>query len=284
MKFSWREFFRSIIISFLIAVIVIIVIIVYANIADLKIDFLNINPSDEMYRKSIVFDYPPTGPSGPMITYGANGTWLTGPSFTIEIFLEYSGNLAEGLPVELMVIGSLYPPGAQTIASVDVGFVGSLYYSAEGPALSNVPPIIRVNLQNTSTYGLIIPSDVMPSKTITWDVQGDYSPFITIISRNGSKPNTVIYQDYKIHVSPFVVVQQEKYSRINTTLSTALFIFAVVESLALIVRFLPKTWLVNPSNEDNKLSQPKPKKSEPYYKIHRKSKTKKKQGKKRKKR
>jgi hypothetical protein len=78
--------------------------------------------------------------------------------------------------------------------------------------------------------------------TLKWDIQGEYSPFITVLFKNGTSVTT-LYPQYKIHVSGPDVVAQERYSRINQWLSIAVLFLAIVETPKLLSWFLPKKWL-----------------------------------------
>jgi len=229
---------------------------------DWKIDFLNINPSDKPNPpKLMVLDYPPSGPTGPMIVIGENG--MTGVSLSVDVYLTYTGTLATGTIVDLATIGFLYPEGQQKIDWVSVGFEGSSYYLAT----SNTPAQFRPQLENSDAYTQSIDAPILG--TITWDTQGDYYPFIILNFKNGSAPLTVNYQDqnHKIHVSGSDVVQQEYYNRKNTAIIVDGILLGVPSAAVLILNFSKRK---PEENENTHSIQSKSNKGQPYYKVRRK--------------
>jgi len=216
----------------------IIVFYWFVILIDWKIDFLNINPSEKQNEIIQSFDYPPSGPTGPHIIVGENGT--TGlPLFSITIGLLYSGTLAEGRPAYLTAIGSIYPEGIEVIDEVHVGFEGASYYSETGSVLSNTPPLYKPKLNPTDVYTMTILTGTVPTLPITWNVQGDYCAYIYISFKNGSDPTTITLQDFKVHVSGLDVIRQERYDRINFATAVALGFFAIIDG-SVIGHFLLK--------------------------------------------
>jgi hypothetical protein len=196
-----------------------------ANVYDWKIDFLNINPSEKQNERIQSFDYPSSGPTGPHIIIGENGT--TGlPLLSITIGLLYDGTLAERSPAYLTASGSIYPEGVQVIDEVNIGFEGASHYSETGPVLSNTPPVYAPNLEPTDVYTLTTLMDTVPTLPITWDVQGDYCAYIYVSFKNGSAPTTITLQDFTVHVNGLDAVRQEDYRRISFATNVALVLFA----------------------------------------------------------
>lgn len=72
--------------------------------------------------------------------------------------------------------------------------------------------------------------------TISWFTQGDFHPILVIRFNSGSSPIVQSYENYQIHVSSSDVLSQERYNRIDTALSVALFAFTLIGSTDLIIR------------------------------------------------
>jgi len=237
-----------------------------------NVDILNLNPEKPKSTSMMVLDYPPSGPTGPMITIGENLT-MHGVSLSVNIFLEYYGILAEDTPVNLSAIGFLYPDGQQVIDWINVGLAASTYYHAS----SNVPAQFRPQLTDTNTYTQSIDAPILG--TISWNTQGDYYPFIVLNFINGSSPITVNYQDpfYKVHVSGVDVIMQEVSNKKNLVISTDGVILSIVDFPSIIGLAMKRKTKEKTNTRKRKTM---PKKSQAYQKTQRKKKTQKKRRKK----
>lgn len=183
------------------------------NLLDVKIDFLNINPSDKQTEIVKLFDYPPSDPlTGPKLIIGENGTSGL-PLISLSVGLLYDGTLAERTPAYLTAYGVIYPEGTQTIDSVSVGIEGSSRYSDGAIAQSNTAPLFGPELSQTDVYTQTMLQGTIKTLPITWTAQGDYFAYLYITFKNGSVPITYRLQDFKVVVKGLEVVQQDDYNR-----------------------------------------------------------------------
>jgi hypothetical protein len=246
---KFKQLLTSIKVLTIIALIVLngyIAFYIYANLRDWKITALNINPPDKAYQTVLTVTYPPST-KGPILYINASIIWF-------EILINYTGEIAERQPVTVWAYGTLSPEISQQIHDVSIGFEGALPYVESGTVVSITPAYAGVDLVPNATVssnvglpinlGALLAGD---PQTINWQVQGDYYPTITIGYNSVYYVNYTVqnYPDFRIHVSASDVVQQEKYSKINTALSIALVLFAFVESLNFIARFVPTDRLKN---------------------------------------
>jgi hypothetical protein len=184
-----------------------------ANLVDVKIDFLNINPSDKQTEIIKTYDFPPSNPlTGPSLIVGENGTSGL-PLFSMSVGLLYDGILAEKVPAYLTAYGAIYPDGSQTIDSISVGVEDASPYSNGGIALSNTAPLLSPEMKQTDVYTQTMISGEVKTLPIVWTAQGDYFAYFYIVFKNGSSPVTYKLQDFKVVVKGQDVVQQDVYNR-----------------------------------------------------------------------
>ena len=241
------------------------VVTAFINIIDYKTDFLNLNPPDQINQKFIIFNYPDLGYANDLM-HDENGTITNLPLMTIEIVLQYQGILAEGSKVDVYAVGFIHHNenfvqkvrvNDSVVANVAVvGFENAIPYNKSDWPNFVSSGQIPIFLEYQPTPTAYLPDTTMPPRlmreSITWNSQGDYSPFITFLYYNGTDA-TVITQDYpeqKIHVSGSDIVRQEKYSRINTWITIALFVFTTITILQLLVYLIPKRYLAWFLSED----------------------------------
>jgi hypothetical protein len=241
-----------------------------ANLLDVKIDFLNINPSDKQTEIVKVFDYPPSDPlRGPSLIIGENGT--TGlPLLSITIGLLYDGTLAERIPAYLTAYGVIYPEGTQTIDSVSVGVEGSSLYSDGGIAQSNVAPLIIPELRQTDVYTQTMLQGTVKTLPIVWTAQGDYFTYLYITFNNGSMPITYKLQDFKAVVKGLDVIQQASYNRKTLVATVDGFLLGIINiSTAIeLVRITGKK-----KREKTKSPESSANRGQAYYETRRKKET-----------
>jgi hypothetical protein len=204
------------------AIILVIVIIdsgiayhLASNLVDIKIDFLNINPSDKTNEIQKEYDYPPSPypDKAPRLMY--NGTQLISglPLFSVTVALMYDGILAENSAAYLTAYGTIYPEGQRTIQSVYVGLESSSPYSSNGITLSNVPPLYAVELKPSTGYTITLINGSVQILPITWTAQGEYYAYLSISFNNGTEPVKYRLDDFKVVVNSLEVIKQDDYNR-----------------------------------------------------------------------
>ena len=229
------------------------------NIWDIKVDFLSINPSEQTHTQLMHLFYPPpTSTSVPLMYADLGSGELQNPeNLSVEVFLQYNGILAEGTPVKVYLSGFVYPNSENTITgfyhlttntitpnAILVGFEGASLQNASSNPFSTEPEIF-LELEKSDKIIFAKESDIesLPvAQVITWHTEGDYSPYIVIPSGNINKsvPLTIEYPNNKIHVSGSDIIQQEKYSRINTWLTIVLFFFTLIISFEYLYKLNPE--------------------------------------------
>jgi hypothetical protein len=205
------------------------------NIADIKTETLNMNPPEQVTSKYTAIYYPPLLLDAPMLEFDENFT-MHGVSFSIDVYLRYSGTLAEGTPVDIAAKGCLYPDGQQDISYVTVGFEGSNHYNAQ----DNAVPRFRPQLTVEDTMTVFVDAPMLG--TITWNTQGTYYPSIVIHFNNGSTPIIENYRDdtHKVFVESYNVIRNQNNDRIILAVEIVGVFFAIEGGLGFIVRFLRK--------------------------------------------
>ena len=198
---------------------------VIANFFDWKVPIFN--PPDQTYTITMPFWYPNIPAGGGIYfdreIYGA-------------IFLTYAGTLAEGAPVEMEVEATATNTFAQNITFIVVSFGGANLVPTKGPAsawyIEEYFQGTILSRTNTHPKYLGIYEDVVfeGQRSMTWLTEGNYYPTVTV-HYNDSTTVEESLQDYTIHVNSSDAIRQEEYNRVNTTLSVALFAFAVVGSI-----------------------------------------------------
>ncbi|WP_424733125.1 hypothetical protein [Methanoregula sp.] len=191
-----------------------------------------------------------------------NGTPVSLPLLSVDICLQYNGTLAEGTKVNVSAVGFLYPDGQKVnIPSIFVagsqnkenivnnpvwvGFEGASLYNesnanfltpnGEAPVALEAVDASMLRIPRWSDSGSLWPY----YQSITWDIQGDYHPYLIVLFNNGTDTSEY-YSDYTVHVSGSDVIQQENYARISTWLAVILFFFTVIASLPILWGLTPK--------------------------------------------
>jgi hypothetical protein len=262
---SRKKFIKNIFFFLLVAIILFLTATVIANYFDYKVGFLDINPPDKHTDKYIDLYYPPSSQI-PIVEKLPSGDIVNLPLFTVHILLRYNGTLTEGSKVDIIAKGYAYPEGQKLLSApiglnrntklenqpiemkyiVLAGFEGSSKNYDESSAIMPFSRgeflVFMEDYNNTAIHRLFRLKDydvVPPVQSITWDTQGDYSPYITFVSSN----RTIItaqYPDYKIHVSGSEVVKQERYARISVLLAIVLFFFTLIQSISYLCKLNPE--------------------------------------------
>jgi len=247
-KNIWKYLKGCLFVIFSLAVMLMI-IVAAVNIFDIQTDQFNINPSPVSNYKIVYLSYPSM--NAQLIDAGANNTVRNLPLLTVEILLQYNGYLTEKKQINVTALGFVYGDGKKEIVNnfegtdghnIYIGFEGATSYNeSETDYVDGAFPINLYELQyEPSSIGYfkkgIMKNFSLPVHSITWEMQGDYYPYITICYANNTIQN-VRFEDYKIHVSGSDIEQQEKYSRINTSLTIVLFFFSLIASIELLSRF-----------------------------------------------
>jgi hypothetical protein len=205
---------------------------VAANVFDWKITWFGINPPDtEQTIIASPFTYPP--PSGGIMVIGGN--------IILEVKIDYNGTLVERKPANLKATGTLDPELASQIQWVEVYFEGAMPYPmSPGDLYFGYAGVVLYPSNQSQPTGVSLGAYLVGNPVaIDWQVQGDYYLTLEIAYTNFTVKDQT-YQDYRVHVSPADVLEQARYSRINTALSISLVLFAFVESIAFIGRLVSR--------------------------------------------
>jgi len=267
-------FFKGIVFVGLTVLIFFLLNVTYNQITNYGLNVLNPSPSEEFHQQIVHID---CSQSKNRVDLGTNDT-ANLPLCSVDVALEYYGPLVEGIPVNVAAMGFVYPEGQNDLKSVFDNKTQTFFYSAiigfEGASVyneSNIPingfqgnligGAIVVPLMNETGYQKIRTDHIPPLtpiyQTITWPVQGDYYPFVTVDFKNQTGFYTITFPDTKIHVDSEEVKRQDDYSKINTWLTIALFFFTLLASLEIWYKLLPlriKRWFGvedNTKNGDN---------------------------------
>jgi hypothetical protein len=188
--------------------------------------------------------------------FGNNQTILS-----TSIALQYSGPLVEGTKVNVSAAGFVYPKGrdiVQNLTLVDqntnqisasmpyyavVGFSGASVYNypeALFPTPEGEFPINLATDTDRLSFLMWDSSNPWPQyQSIMWDLEGDYYPILSVSFKNGTT-DSVVYTDKLIHVGGSDVVRQERYAKVSTLLTLALFALTIVTSMELLFKLRPK--------------------------------------------
>ncbi len=242
---------------------------VIANYFDIKVDFLNINPSDQHHEKYIDLYYPQNSMVSIFETL-PGGDIENLPLFSVHILLLYDGELIEGKKVDVIAVGYVYPDGQKLLSPPEKIVQTVKYYDSQGngeevdlnyivlggiegaehyqdseailPFSRGRFPVLMHDYNNTQKLRIFRLTEEQkgsrPHATITWNTQGDYSPFIIFVDSNKTI-NSIKYSEFKVHVSGSEVAKQEKYARISTWLAIVLFFFTLIESISYLRRLNP---------------------------------------------
>lgn len=249
LKFSWKRLIVAVAFAFLVFLNVLMEVYVYANITDWKIDLLNINPSEKTNERHFpVMTFPPSEGSG---------FYIGNPNNTMifeHMSLKYAGTLAENRPVEMSVIGTLSPEFAEKIDSVHVYFEGALPYPLSSGTYSagwgiSLHPTLNEQATDISLGAFLIGEPTI----ITWQVQGEYYPSITIFFKNFSQTlqSYERHKDFSVYISASDLIEQQKTNRINTSISVAVLFFAFVDGGSLVGH-----WVSGRKNQNYDSNQP----------------------------
>ena len=202
---------------------------VLSNLFDWKIEVLN--PPDQTYGIPLILLYPPQNYSV-HFTYGV---------IYVSLTLSYTGALVERQPITAEAIGTIFADNTDGIDGVNIGFEGAFPYPWNvSDILLGLPyegVSLRATVPNQPPTGFDMGVMLTGAPvTISWFTQGDFHPILTIRFNNGSSPIVQPYENYQIHVSSSDVLLQERYNRIDTALSVALFAFTLIGSADLIIK------------------------------------------------
>lgn len=277
LKFSWRGLGKAIVLAILLFSHVFIGLYVFANIIDWKIDFLNINPSETSNERHFpIMTYPPSNGSGFQIVDSRTTIIFE------DMYLRYKGTPTANKPFELSAIGTLDPEFAEKIHSISVYFDGALPYPIGSGTYTGSWGISLYPTMEEQNAAISLGAFLVGSPTvICWQVEGDYYLSVTIRFENFTDITQKYegYKDFCIHIDSANVLEQQKSSRITTSIAVAGAFFTFVDGSILIGRFLfkgkkkgkpsykhsRKTMNDNSKQPTNK-PESKPNKSQPYYK------------------
>lgn len=156
-----------------------------------------------------------------------------------------NGTIAENTPIELTnFTGHVYTANNNGIEFIGIGFFhtnlneGHTYNINTGAG----PVLMPVGIQSTvqpcnSTLADIIVWHQQPA--FSFPVGGDYSPTITITTKNETTQHT--YDEIKIHVATKSELQTQELNRINSFITIALLIFGNIEIVWLFFEWYKNT-------------------------------------------
>jgi hypothetical protein len=127
-----------------------------------------------------------------------------------------------------------------------VGFEGTYPYSENNTYRSIGPPYSGVSfdmIKKASSMGLALGDNNFQGDSceVMWQHPGEYRPHLVIIFKNSTYIDQA-YDSYYIPVSSSDLYRQDRYNRVNTSMSIFLFIFGSNELLKLSQSWLkPKT-------------------------------------------
>lgn len=198
---------------------------VVANFFDLKVPIFN--PPDQTYTIPMSFWYPNI-PAGGGINFD-NEVFGT-------IYLTYTGTLAEGTQVQMIVEATTSNTFAQNITFLVVSFGGANLTPKTGSTFTLYieeyfqGAILHRTNDHPKHLGMYEDVVFEGQRSFTWLTEGNYYPTVTV-NYNDSSVIEEPLKDYTIHINSSDTIRQEEYNRVNTTLSVALFAFAVVGSI-----------------------------------------------------
>ncbi|MFZ7138683.1 MAG: hypothetical protein ACOWW1_09745 [archaeon] len=268
LKFSWKGLFKTIFFSILIFTNIFMGLYIFVNIIDWKIDVFNINPSESINERTFPFlQYPPSNSSGLSID---TRTTIVFQNFIIS----YSGTPSENKPFKLSAVATLSEELAEEIDSVAIYFDGASPYPSKGGMYTGSWGItLYPTMQNQHTpisFGAFLTSEPV---MLTWQVQGEYFPSITIryVNHTEAIQSYDGYKDYSLHIESAEVIEQQNNNRLTTAIAIAGAFFGFVDGSILIISYLRGTREVsNNKNQSTQSNKPKPKKTKKHRKNRRK--------------
>lgn len=212
----------------LISVLIIIDVVIFFLLFATYFNWMN--PPDKSNEQYMQLDYPPTE-HGVKIYFSDNWT-LRGLLCTVDLYLNYTGTLAEEVSIDVYAMGCKYADG-EGIDHVSIRFSGASDYVESGQVIRTGSPLFNPMLINQSLlrsysdtttgvgseetgfipqseYGILRkPPSVLG--TIVYNVHGSYYPSLTLWFNNGSSVSAEYpYYNHRIYVVGSDVVLQEK--------------------------------------------------------------------------
>lgn len=244
--------------SIIVIIFVFVSIITLANIFDQKIDAFNINPTEKFQNPTMHLVYPNTNPLvGSLIEKGAGP--IDEPIVSLDICLNYTGTLVEGKKVDVSAVGFVYREGQKILVnntdimypdgghvlmnySAIVGFEGASVYDTSDITYLSPQGEFPLNLQEDNS-SIVKTANQKGGpwpvyQFIKWNLPGDYYPFIILRFRDGSF-NVIRYTDFKVPIGDLNIIQQEKNTRINTSLTFALLGLTLILCIQVLFEVLP---------------------------------------------
>ncbi|HVP22841.1 MAG TPA: hypothetical protein VMS77_02865 [Conexivisphaerales archaeon] len=203
---------------------------IFVNVAD--IPFGAFNPPEANAFERIILWYPPF----------SGGIGVANQSI-IEVNITANGPIVEGKPVEVSAVGSVSHPLDSQIDNVSIVFEGAY------PSL-NTSYQIGVLVTSNNLGGVVLypnngcpiqPTGITldtvlcgPPNRIVWPVAGAYRPSLIVWFLNGTS-YTQEASSYYVPVISHTVAQEAQYNRVDIAFSWALFFFAAVEGVSIVV-------------------------------------------------
>jgi hypothetical protein len=246
--------------SCLLIFIVLLAIMTIVNIMNFNVAFLNPPPPEN--KKTIEFYYPYPY-SNSFQLYVPNETETNSSlQFSIKIFLNYTGDLVAGTPVGVKASGILYPAGQKIVAphittsfssnySIDhdteyhqaiiVGFEGATPYNPANLHNIGAGSDFAIHLENSSTsllkYGEEPVNNEDNLHIVTWDTEGEYSPYVLIFPNNSYTSLPIPFDDYKLRVESRKSLKEDTYSRINTLVAFLLCVLTIIMTIPILFKW-----------------------------------------------
>lgn len=184
---------------------------------------------------------PPTSIIMPMLIPPAiTNETVPWPDLYLGISLQANGTIAEGVELTLAGAGEIasYNYNLRFI-SIQVFFQESLPWQLKNSStllhVQQWPSGIVLQRNMTDTSDMILWSKINNTE-IYFPAAGDYSPTV-LIGFKQEKPIEYTYDAIKIHVASNSDIQNAKFTRINTALTNALVLFALIESISIMRDF-----------------------------------------------
>ncbi len=261
-------------------IILSVLFVTFVHIIDFKIPI--INPEEETILTYNLY-YPSSSSSSiPLINVDVDAGYkkTTSLLFSVDIFLKFKGkNLVAGAPVDIDAQGCVYPKGQEIIGelysgkekrvvnkSVSLGIEGASIYNIYGLVYNKSEEDITVNNPGGEfiislkdcpgpAYSVFIPgTNFTTRRTITWNTEGEWGPYVRFPFSNMSEPLTVKFSDSKIHVLGSHIEREERSSDINFWLSIVLFLFTIIMAIPVLSEIrkilIPDEKCQNKNSED----------------------------------
>ncbi len=160
-------------------------------------------------------------------------------AIAIELTIKSPAPIVEGAEVNVSAIATTSPQMLKNLSVVSVAWQSASPYrigvGLEGSGFSIGNGYGVALYPNSSQYALVNPSLgaylTGPKAELTFLNAGVYSPVLTIVFNNGSKPIQQTYQGIALNVLAPAVLESQRFNVINLALAYALVVFGFIEAV-----------------------------------------------------